>query len=79
MLESLWLTFGCSASYRNLLDTAEAIIDMEVRMEQVEGKLARVGHNCNSRTLDRITSSAVRMETNNRSRGQHRTRQWEWP
>ncbi|KAF1844739.1 para-aminobenzoate synthase [Cucurbitaria berberidis CBS 394.84] len=31
------------ASYRNLLDTAETIIDMEVCMEQVEAKLSRVG------------------------------------
>ena len=58
-----------SASYRSLLDTAETIIDMEVRMEQVEGKLARVGHNCNSRTLDRITNSAAKMDAHKRSRG----------
>ncbi|KAJ4287592.1 hypothetical protein N0V90_012295 [Kalmusia sp. IMI 367209] len=51
-----------------LLDTAETIIDMEVRMEQVEGKLARVGHNCNSRTLERITNNAVKMDTQKRSR-----------
>ncbi|KAF1967404.1 hypothetical protein BU23DRAFT_516528 [Bimuria novae-zelandiae CBS 107.79] len=56
------------ASYRDLLDTAETIIDMEVRMEQVEGKLAKVGHNCNSRTLERITNSAVRMDTYKRIR-----------
>ncbi|KAF2443592.1 hypothetical protein P171DRAFT_389930 [Karstenula rhodostoma CBS 690.94] len=60
------------ASYRSLLDTAETIIDMEVRMEHVEGNLARVGHNCNSTTLDRITSSAVRLDSYIRSRDQER-------
>lgn len=65
------LTLEYSTSYRSLLDTAETIIDMEVRMEQVESKLARVGHNSNSRTLERITSSATRMDTYKRSRGQH--------
>ncbi|KAK7187027.1 sphingolipid c9-methyltransferase [Paraphaeosphaeria sporulosa] len=60
------------ASYRSLLDTAETIIDMEVRMEHVEGTLARVGHNCNSTTLDRITSSAVRLDAHIRSRDQER-------
>jgi division protein CdvB (Snf7/Vps24/ESCRT-III family) len=57
-------------SYRNLLDTAETIIDMEVRMEQVESKLARVGQSCNSRDLERISKNAVTMDTHSRSRGQ---------
>ncbi|KAH7411607.1 hypothetical protein DE146DRAFT_242987 [Phaeosphaeria sp. MPI-PUGE-AT-0046c] len=55
-------------SYRRLLDTAETIIDMEVRMEQVESKLARVGQSCNPRGLDRIFSNTVKMETQTRSR-----------
>ncbi|KAJ4348086.1 uncharacterized protein N0V89_009458 [Didymosphaeria variabile] len=59
-------------SYRSLLDTAETIIDMEVRMEQVEGKLSRVGHSCNSRTLDRITNSAVGLDSYIRRRDQER-------
>ncbi|KAH8716885.1 hypothetical protein GQ44DRAFT_624539 [Phaeosphaeriaceae sp. PMI808] len=54
-------------SYRSLLDTAETIIDMEVRMEQVESNLSRVGQSCNSRGLDRISSNAVKMETHTRS------------
>lgn len=64
------LTNYCRASYRSLLDTAETIIDMEARMEQVESKLARVGQNCNSRNLERITGNAVKMDTHKRSRGQ---------
>ena len=57
------------ASYRSLLDTAETIIDMEVRMEHVESKLSRVGQNCNSRGLDRVTTNANKMDTHNRGRG----------
>jgi division protein CdvB (Snf7/Vps24/ESCRT-III family) len=57
-------------SYRSLLDTAETIIDMEVRMEQVESKLARVGQSCNARGLDRISRNALKMDTHTRSRGQ---------
>ncbi|KAF2118996.1 hypothetical protein BDV96DRAFT_643157 [Lophiotrema nucula] len=60
------------SSYRDLLDTAETIIDMEVRMEQVEAKLAKVGHNCNSRGLERISSNAVKMDRCNMSRDQER-------
>ncbi|PSN60294.1 hypothetical protein BS50DRAFT_506710 [Corynespora cassiicola Philippines] len=56
------------ASYRSLLDTAETIIDMEVRMEHVESKLSRVGQNCNSRGLDRVTTNANKMDTHNRGR-----------
>jgi division protein CdvB (Snf7/Vps24/ESCRT-III family) len=57
-------------SYRSLLDTAETIIDMEVRMEQVESNLARVGRSCNPRGLERISNNAVKMDANTRSRGQ---------
>ncbi|KAF2264289.1 hypothetical protein CC78DRAFT_580593 [Lojkania enalia] len=56
------------ASYRDLLDTAGTIIDMEARMEQVEAKLAKIGQNCNSRGLDRTSSNAVKMDIYNRSR-----------
>ncbi|KAL5116682.1 para-aminobenzoate synthase, (PABA) [Pleosporales sp. CAS-2024a] len=54
-------------SYRSLLNTAETIIDMEVRMHEVESKLARVGQSCNSRGLDKIANNAVKMEANMRS------------
>ncbi|KAJ4369821.1 hypothetical protein N0V83_005585 [Neocucurbitaria cava] len=56
------------ASYRDLLDTAETIIDMEVRMEQVETKLSRLGQSCNSRGLERISGNAVKMDTHSKSR-----------
>ncbi|KAH7392983.1 hypothetical protein BKA66DRAFT_411671 [Pyrenochaeta sp. MPI-SDFR-AT-0127] len=59
-------------SYRNLLDTAETIIDMEVRMEQVESKLSIVGRSCNSRGLERISGNAVKMDSHSRSRDAER-------
>ncbi|KAF2688563.1 hypothetical protein K458DRAFT_293085 [Lentithecium fluviatile CBS 122367] len=49
------------ASYRDLLDTAETIVDMEMSMEQVEAMLARAGRHCNSRTVERITGNAGKL------------------
>ncbi|KAI4946520.1 hypothetical protein J4E91_007208 [Alternaria rosae] len=60
------------ASYRSLLDTAGTIIDMEVRMEQVESRLSRVGQSCNSRGLEKITNNAGKMDTHTRSRDAER-------
>jgi hypothetical protein len=56
------------ASYRSLLDTAETIVDMEVRMQHVEANLARVGKKCNSRGVDRISSNAATMVTQSKAR-----------
>ncbi|KAH9882872.1 hypothetical protein J1614_000238 [Plenodomus biglobosus] len=56
------------ASYRSLLDTAETIIDMEVRMGEVESKLSRVGQSCNSRGLERISNNAVKLDMHTKSR-----------
>ncbi|KAF2471266.1 uncharacterized protein BDR25DRAFT_25111 [Lindgomyces ingoldianus] len=60
------------ASYRSLLDTAETIIDMELRMGQVETKLARVGQNCNSRVVDRISRNAAKFNGQIRNRDSER-------
>ncbi|KAG9384738.1 Vps51 domain containing protein [Pyrenophora tritici-repentis] len=65
------------ASYRSLLHTAETIIDMEVRMGQVETKLAVVGQSCNSRGLERIANNAGKMDIHTRSRGQSTSSRWE--
>jgi hypothetical protein len=54
---------GGSTSYRDLLDTAETIVDMEGSMEQVEAKLTRAGRNCNSRTMERITANTRRVKS----------------
>ncbi|KAH7125548.1 hypothetical protein B0J11DRAFT_487253 [Dendryphion nanum] len=56
------------ASYRDLLTTAETIIDMEVRMSSVETKLARIGHNCNSRNIERIARNAHSFRSHQRAR-----------
>ncbi|RAR02699.1 para-aminobenzoate synthase component 1 [Stemphylium lycopersici] len=60
------------ASYRSLLDTAETIIDMEVRMDQVETKLSKVGQSCNSRGLEKIANNAGKMDTHIRGRDAER-------
>jgi hypothetical protein len=57
------------ASYRSLLDTAETIIDMEAQMDQVESKLGRIGQNCNSRVLDKVSGNALKMDTHARGSG----------
>jgi hypothetical protein len=49
---------------------------MEARMEHVESKLARVGHNCSSRGLERISKNALHMNTHTRSRGQSLAASW---
>ncbi|USP80628.1 hypothetical protein yc1106_07902 [Curvularia clavata] len=59
-------------SYRNLLDTAETIIDMQVRMDQVETKLSKVGQSCNSRRLERVSNNAEKMDTHVRGRDAER-------
>ncbi|KAJ8118798.1 hypothetical protein OPT61_g275 [Boeremia exigua] len=53
-------------SYRSLLDTAETIINMETQIEQVESKLSRVGQNCNSRILGKVSGNALKMDTHAR-------------
>ncbi|KAF2744519.1 hypothetical protein M011DRAFT_460809 [Sporormia fimetaria CBS 119925] len=57
------------ASYRDLLSTAETIIDMSEQMQHVESRLAHIGHNCNSRSLDRIARTIARSHANTISRG----------
>ena len=41
------------ASYRDLLGTAESIVEMDGQMQQVEGYLAGMGVKCNSRLLEK--------------------------
>lgn len=55
-------------SYRDLLSTAETIIDMELRMQTVESALARVGHHCNSRHIDRICRNRAKSQAHARGR-----------
>lgn len=39
-------------------------------MQQVESKLAKIGHNCNLQGLDKLAHNAVKMDNQNRHRGQ---------
>lgn len=41
-------------SYRDLLGTAERIIDMDAQMQLVESHMAHIGRQCNSRKLEKI-------------------------
>ncbi|KAF2016367.1 hypothetical protein BU24DRAFT_370277 [Aaosphaeria arxii CBS 175.79] len=55
------------ASYRDLLSTAEMIIDMEDRMSTVETQVARISRNCNTRNIDRIASNAAKLQQHSRT------------
>ena len=41
------------ASYRDLLGTAETVIEMDQNMRQVEAHLGGIGRRCNTRILER--------------------------
>ena len=53
MTQLLTLRYPCSASYRDLLGTAESIIKMGVQMEEVENHMGEIGKRCNTRILDK--------------------------
>ena len=54
-LVTLWLIFWvfCRASYRDLLGTAEAIIEMDGEMHDVEAYIGEIGQRCNTRLLEK--------------------------
>lgn len=49
------------ASYRDLLGTAERIIEMDSEMQKVETKLSLVGQKSNTRVLERVTNNSARL------------------
>ena len=53
------------ASYRNLLGTAERIIEMDDTMQQVEATISRLGQKCSSRAIERIYSSTTKLKSDN--------------
>ena len=57
MIQLLILWYPCSASYRDLLGTAESIIEMGVQMEEVENYMGEIGKRCNTRILDKKASN----------------------
>ncbi|KAF2837126.1 hypothetical protein M501DRAFT_1018523 [Patellaria atrata CBS 101060] len=58
------------ASYRDLLGTAERIIDMDENMEQMEETISTIGQKCNSRAIEKIFSNYVKLEDHNRKQNQ---------
>ena len=51
------------ASYRDLLGTAERIIEMDEQMQEVDLYLGNIGRKCNARTVERVSDNHVRMRT----------------
>ncbi|KAF2811733.1 uncharacterized protein BDZ99DRAFT_440653 [Mytilinidion resinicola] len=60
------------ASYRDLLGTAERIVEMEEHMQQIETTLGKVGQKCNSRAVDRIANNYAELDKQWRARDQDR-------
>jgi conserved oligomeric Golgi complex subunit 1 len=58
----------CSASYRDLLGTAERIISMDEEIQKVEGTLAATGQRCNSRAVERLFSNYTRLRQEQKGR-----------
>lgn len=52
MIHGLTITCANRGSYRNLLGTAETIVDMDEQMRTVEAHVTDIGMNCNLRTLE---------------------------
>jgi uncharacterized membrane protein len=50
------------ASYRDLLGTAERIIEMDEKMQQVEYTLGQVGQHCNSRVVEKMFVNYGKMD-----------------
>ena len=46
-----------STTYRDLLGTADSIIEMDGQMQQVENLLGDIGMRCNFRLLDRVSTN----------------------
>lgn len=66
-----------SASYRELLGTAETIIEMDGQMHEVETYLGDVGKKCNTRLLQKSGSNLHLLEGQSRMRGACCDRSWQ--
>ena len=53
MIAALAKAMDNRASYRDLLNTAESIIEMNGQMHNVETHMAEIGQKCNTRLLER--------------------------
>lgn len=59
-IDSITDATSYSVSYRDLLGTAERIIDMDRQIQQVEVTLGETGHSCNSRAMEKLFSNYSR-------------------
>jgi len=59
----------CSESYRDLLGTAERIIEMDTSIRQVETHLAETTRNCNYRRLEKKASNLIEFKGKISARG----------
>ncbi|KAF2755681.1 hypothetical protein EJ05DRAFT_478642 [Pseudovirgaria hyperparasitica] len=59
------------ASYRDLLGTAERIVDMDQTMGQVENALAQIGTHCSSGLLEKVTSNYAMIDQHWRTQREH--------
>lgn len=58
-----------SVSYRDLLGTADMIVEMDGQMQKVERYLGDMGVRCNSRLLDRKASNLKAWDNGRKSKG----------
>jgi conserved oligomeric Golgi complex subunit 1 len=56
------------ASYRDLLGTAERIIEMDEQMQTVESTLGDIGRKCNARVIERVAANHGLMKKSGSSR-----------
>ncbi|KAL8771268.1 MAG: hypothetical protein Q9209_003173 [Squamulea sp. 1 TL-2023] len=56
-------------SYRDLLGTAESIIEMNEQMQQVESYLSDMGIRCNSRLLDKKAANFRAWDSDSKATG----------
>ncbi|KAF2219393.1 hypothetical protein BDZ85DRAFT_243648 [Elsinoe ampelina] len=54
------------SSYRDLLGTADRIIDMNTEMQQLEDTFSEIGQKCNSRSINRLATNHARLMGNQR-------------
>ncbi|KAG8625595.1 hypothetical protein KVT40_005996 [Elsinoe batatas] len=54
------------SSYRDLLGTADRIIDMNTEMQQLEDTFSEIGQKCNTRSINRLATNHARLKGNQR-------------
>ncbi|KAL9039153.1 MAG: hypothetical protein Q9180_002701 [Flavoplaca navasiana] len=64
------------ASYRDLLGTAESIIQMDGQMQQVETYIGDMGMRCNSRLLEKKAANLRAWDSDSKARGTVTTSEW---